>query len=1228
MSEKVYQKFRGELTGAQARDNVILESLRKELIGPSPVGEPLTINDFIHLSEEDFKKDWIVASTGEEIIKEYPVVRYGMGALYTKDFKEDNKELEDAEEQQESDTKNDFINTTVNTDEERSDEGYDIDLSLANARLPQSFAISFVSNISKLKIFRIKVTGGIYKPFKIIKENGKEAKWWYREAFSEVLEIVEKDWQNKKFDKELIQANHPLFETKLRLVIHGILRELQNGESLITVSLVNKSSISDFKSQNTCTLFQTSLKIELERLDGSGGALPYPESDILSQDEEVLINQLLYRNSPIFAVGHGCSTNWSLFVGGETKSAKVISIETMPTYEVPNITPDIRTSSGKDLSVSMRDCSIIVSEPKGKGYAQLQEVVNSYGDWIKRQYKRIEGGEITNELKGIAKKNLAGCNKAYERMCKGLDLLESDLGVQKAFSLMNHAMLLQQEHVPRTIRKIKINKELGGVIDGFDGDFTKNSVEGKWRAFQIGFILMTLSSVVNNDDPMHETVELIWFPTGGGKTEAYLGLAAFTMLYERICHAEDASGVQVLMRYTLRLLTAQQLQRASTLICALESLREKNRISGGKFSIGLWVGSATTPNKGKNAIDAYNNLMKKDNVSNPFLLDRCPWCSAQIGPIKKEQGSGHDIFGYKKRSNTIELCCSDKNCDFYNGLPVYLIDSDIYEQKPSLVIGTVDKFAMLAWEPKVRALFGIDENGNRNLNPPSLIIQDELHLISGPLGSMAGLYEPLIEELCTDHRTNQAKCPKIVCATATTRRYKEQVLNLYGRNDTRLFPPPAIDADDSFFAVYHRESNNQLSPGRKYVGINAPGLGSQMSVQVRTFAALLDASNRLKPNDRDPWHTLLVFYNSIRELGGGKTLFQGDIPEQLKAVYNRSEKIHLKRYINNDIELTSRLKAEEVPQAITKLQVGLEKISQKEIQDILEEIQDKLNNDGLELDCRKWLAKIKNQNLSIEGYSFLYHCYSLLKKDGNIPDSLKTLIDKLKGQDVIDACIASNIIEVGIDIDRLSLMAIVGQPKTTAQYIQVSGRVGRNWRERPGLVITIYSAAKPRDRSHYEHFIAYHQRLYTQVEPSSVTPWSLPAIKRALAAVCIGYMRQTLPSQLKPNHSTTLEKLDEFINIVLDKRKLAMSKNEFEQVKFFLEKKREDWQKYVTTFQEWGEVFHYKQGDVVCSIENSVPVSKDCAWAIAPTSMRNVDKESKFGIVVDPYRKENNNESN
>ena len=614
-----------------------------------------------------------------------------------------------------------------------------------------------------------------------------------------------------------------------------------------------------------------------------------------------------------------------------------------------------------------------------------------------------------------------------------------------------------------------------------------------------------------------------------------------------------------LMRYTLRLLTAQQFQRASGLACAMEYLRRRSvsELGNAPLSIGIWVGGENTPNKRADAISALNALQgDKYGAQNPFVLGRCPWCGSHMGVMDskgKFSRSYPRVVGYERQGNTVIFRCPDSQCEFFNQIPVYVIDEDIYAERPSMVIGTVDKFAMLAWRPEARALFGIDEDGERQHSPPGLIIQDELHLISGPLGSMVGLYEPVIEELCTDRRNGESVPPKIVSSTATIRRYVDQIRSLYGRDDVALFPPPGLEADDSFFARYARNPDGTLRHGRMYVGVHAPGLGSMQTTQVRTFTALLQAPMQLHSlQARDPWWTLLLFFNSLRELGTTLSLLQSDIPDYFKVLMNRMGiGFDALRHLQAPLELTGRIPSDEVPHAIAKLEVS----------------------------C--------------------------------------TSAGDLSPQDV---CLASNILEVGIDIDRLSLMAVVGQPKTTSQYIQVTGRIGRRWWERPGLVLTLYGAAKPRDRSHFEKFRSYHERLYAQVEPTSVTPFSPPALDRALHAIVACYARQAGSHHLARSPYPYPESLIAFLESILLPRVQAIDPEETDNFKLVFRKRMREWERWQRSkwdsFQQEADVPLLRRAGEYADAERA-----HISWS-TPMSMRSVDAECEAQITTLYIREE------
>ena len=600
------------------------------------------------------------------------------------------------------------------------------------------------------------------------------------------------------------------------------------------------------------------------------------------------------------------------------------------------------------------------------------------------------------------------------------------------------------------------------------------------------------------------------------------------------------------MRYTLRLLTAQQFQRASGLICAMEYLRRKriDNLGDKEFSIGIWLGGDTTPNSNDAAMRIYNGLRKGDKYTeNLLLVTKCPWCGAQMGPFKHNLGSQvPKVLGYVPSSGTVVFKCPDLRCDFSDRLPVYVVDEEIYKKRPSLIIGTVDKFAMLAWRPEAKSIFGFNVEGRRDVSPPGLIIQDELHLISGPLGSMVGLYEAIIEDLCTDHRTARPVKPKLVCSTATIRRFSKQVKDLYAREDVVLFPPPGLDASDSFFARYARDSNGNLMPGRMYVGIHAPGLGSLQTVQVRTFTALLQRPVAFSKEERDPWWTLLLFFNSLRELGTTLSLFQSDIPDYLGVIKGRSGTDHKDiRRLHNLQELTGRIRSDEVPEKISELEITTTSIKQI----------------------------------------------------------------------AVDVCLASNIIEVGIDIDRLSLMTVVGQPKTTAQYIQVTGRVGRKWWERPGLVATIYTASKPRDRSHFEKFRSYHQRLYAQVEPTSLTPFSPPTLDRALHAVLSAYVRQRGDDKNAITPYPFPEKLIQEFRAILIDRVTAVDSAELPHLNKMLQKRESEWKAWKRTV--WDSYMGSEEALLRVAGAYVSNELKRLSWP-TPMSMRNVDAECQAEI--------------
>ncbi|WP_230194659.1 helicase-related protein [Streptomyces coriariae] len=1132
----------------------IMDALRAELLGPAPAGKPLDATSFD--TWEDARGPWVDPESGEEVLDRDPLIRYGVGVLYPAESTA--QPMDDAHTVVvglvDSDLDGEAIDGLQKAAQRRAGdpaEDDDFELAGANDRRPSAMGLSFMLAGGNGAALRIVFTGGRYRRQKV-SVAGSARRWWVRSLVTAVWELpadeIATPGRVLRMPQPDADTSHGLDGLNLELTVN--VRAHQDGR-LITAALVNRTA-PGVQPLDAVSLFQADMTVEPR----DGWLAPYPEAAETETHADDASFSLLYREARTFAVGHGCAADWANPVKGRVAWVKA---DPLPWYEAPSITPDIQ-QNGSPLTVSMEQ----LAGDGPAGAERLEQVVGAYAQWIAGLEEKALG--LDERFRPVALQHVEGCRTALARMRQGLELVrdsESDVG--RAFRMANRAMLRQQLRSGADLRKTRsVDGRL--QVEGAqpDEETARRKGKGNWRAFQIAFLLAAIPSSANPHHDDREAVDLIYFPTGGGKTEAYLGLSAFTMLLRRLRDPDDVS-VTVLMRYTLRLLTAQQFLRAAALVCALEELRADEPDLGGPFSIGIWVGGETTPNRRVDARTALGKLHKGEQ-DNPFLLLRCPWCAAQMGPVSNQEEDTSPrqnrrkagrrtgaavrtpVAGYREYRGTVRFICPDWECRFSkedSPLPVYVIDEDLYKHRPTLVIGTVDKFALIAWRPKAQALFGIGPgglgpDGSRAYSPPSLIIQDELHLIAGPLGSLTGLYEGVIEELCTDRRDGARILPKIVASTATIRRHEEQIKALYGREQVHLFPPHGIDASDSFFAVYDRDLDTRvLKPGRRYIGVHAPALGSMQTTQVRTFAALLQAAKDLPEDLRDPWWTLLTFFNSLRELGNSLSLMQSDIPDYLRTVNNRSVTDRTgMRYLNWVEEMTSRLRQDQIPEAIQKLE--------------------------------------------------------------------RQLADD---QRAVDACLASSLIEVGIDIPRLSLMAVVGQPKSTSQYIQVTGRVGRRI---PGLVVTLYGAGKPRDRSHFERFRSYHERLYAQVEPTSSTPFAPPALDRALRAVAVSYIRQTGPDSLAPQPFPA-EGWAAARELLLDRVQLC-DPDEADRTAGILDRMRKEWEAWQPG--QWGDF-----GPTVSSDQLLRPLgqyadkeAQSMTWAI-PSSMRGVDAECQIEVT-------------
>ncbi|MFF2086218.1 helicase-related protein [Nocardia sp. NPDC058176] len=779
-----------------------------------------------------------------------------------------------------------------------------------------------------------------------------------------------------------------------------------DGSVSVTTTLVNAHRVGDHDIKDAYCFFQPMITVH-----GPTGTRPFVERVPHREfhDEELRLSRLLHRHAPSFAVGHGCSAVWDwtpppIRAEARQERAAVAEVRSdfIPSYDVllTDSNPEIDDRSLGMLGLATRERVQVI--------ADLHALLDGYEQWIDDRRREL-AAVADPEMRTAGFEQLELCTTALARMRDGVSVLArpDDDQIFDAFRAANRAMAMQRA------RTVWVKNGRTGEVD---------LAIGKWRPFQITFMLLSLRGIVDPGHPDRDIADLLWFPTGGGKTEAYLGLIAFSTFLRRMRHGDAGSGVTVIMRYTLRLLTLQQFERATTLICAMELLRAQNTALGGDpISIGMWVGQSATPNLLKVAAQKLDELRSSPGTplrkNNPVQLRSCPWCGEPL-----------DARNYTVDEDGCRMYvhCPSPHCDFHGdtGLPVHLVDQAVYDAHPTLIISTVDKFAALPWNPDTLNLFNRDR---QSALPPDLIVQDELHLISGPLGTLTGLYETAIDIL--------ASKPKVIASTATIRRASGQVAALFDRHVAQ-FPPAGLDSRDSWFAV---ESPREVKASRRYVGLFSAH-GSQATLLVRTYAAILfrafQARGVVDDQTLDAYWTLVGYFNSLRLLSAAELQVYGDVAERIKALAEGAGESNDRAVGTEVLELSSRADA-------TK-----------------------------------------------------------------ISEYLKALERALPEDTVVDVLLATNMISVGVDIDRLGLMAVMGQPQTTAEYIQATSRVGRRY---PGLVAIMLNSARSRDRSHYESFQTFHSALYREVESTSVTPFSARSRDRALHAVIVALTRLMVP---------------------------------------------------------------------------------------------------------------------
>lgn len=988
----------------------------------------------------------------------------------------------------------------------------------------------FLKFLERLELFN-QLEEYINQMKSVFKKDSFKNELWESKTHSIEIKFPYKRLQKGTFRaSEIIEFNNFSFKTHFQYIFKS---------DKIFIRLIIENLNSCYVKQNQIHRLNTITEVNSKCFFGSKLVvqekqkeliLPYQDFRYNIQDEEESLNKLLYRNLRDYGEGYNCSINWNI------KDYIRIETDFLPEQETPDV--DVKPSEiseGKVKSIlsnskvlSFRFLSTLSETSESEIIENLNEFIDKYGVyWLSKKRAELEQEGLDSKSKLLLNKQLNACENDYRRLKRNINLLKTNPEGMLAFRVMNTAMFMQLHHgisvkaqdSPFTINQDNLEKYYSSVL---------LEEEYQWRPFQLGFILLNIDAFIepndllipnifnNNWPERNEIADLVWFPTGGGKTEAYLGLIAFMISLRRITKPENGGGTSVLMRYTLRMLTTQQFNRASLLICALEVIRNNDFYLGDfslgdeKITIGLYVGSDSLPNNWEGLRKILEQISEQieNNITIstklPFL--NCPWCGGELfrDETLKNINPNHKQKNYKPDDEFL-ICCNTSGCSFHSrrpskskSLPLRVFDVDIYKYPPTLLFGTVDKFASLANKvSSSRKDIGNDSSrlfgtgfGINNI-PPELIIQDELHLLLGPLGSAVGLYERSIDYLCTYKDLNERLIkPKIITSTATTRNTDKQIFALFNRR-TEIFPKQGILAEDSFFSWYKRKPDNitLYSSKRKYLGILPVGR-TQVWMQLRVEAICLAErsiflskkytisdflNNNLSYDERkvlDYYHTTLAYFNSLKEVGKTQSHLHNYLPNELNIILENTSYftiidsvLRASKEIKSS-ELTGRLNGEEVKMNTSEIETPFD---------------------------------MKGQ---------------ILKTRSKTPELV----------------IATNMISVGIDISKFNLILINSMPRNIAEYIQASSRVARS---KPGIVFTIHHPFKSRDISHYQKFKEFHEKFYSYVEPISITPFANKAIDRYLSMYLAVMIRHNKNLELRNNSDA--KNLDENKILIIKK---------------------------------------------------------------------------------------------
>lgn len=1076
-----------------------------------------------------------------EVLDTHPLNLYMTGILCPRDISKEPNAVQEPEDiffnTQNQDIDETFPNNEVIENREMSDgnsesESEDPKLTKYSINI-SSFGMTFIceSSISELNVV-LDYTYYLFEedlPFETyIDKNGQQkpiVKYKY---------IAQKCSWNKSIEtsqtSQLISIPHSENGLELELVIRI---QNTNKKKIVSLFLSNISPVSkDFKLRERKTLpllvFRPSISVDIteDKIIDVGSTV---KIDFLNDDE----NDMLYRKYKRYGRGHNCAVSYN----EDTKNIQTRFLPFQRTKWLKTDWDDTKDIRNFSEVFNVKDFLLNHDISKNTVIEKLQGFAASYENWI-------NSNSIPEKYGSSFNKNKINCVQTKERIDKGIQLLSSSDLIYSVWQDAHSAMQRQFEISNRNLI---------------------------YRPFQIAFLLLMIECIVNDKSEDREIADLLWIPTGGGKTEAYLAVSAFTILFRRKYYGNDGNGLAIISRYTLRLLTAQQFERTAKLVCALELIRKEKETDYGTdpISLGLFIGSTSSPNK---VGDAKNTIIR--GATHSFPLQRCPWCGKELSNISNSVTETKNAFSIMRQTRFV-IRCINSDCEFHSKLPVQFVDQMLEKETPTMIICTADKFAMMPFQfDKFKKIIMSGRH-------PELIIQDELHLIDSSLGSIFGLYETTNSLLWEkNHKI------KIIASTATPKEAESQLKLLFNRKIS-TFPKPLTNIDDTFFS---RLEDKEF--GRCYIGFMPTSTSAKNSL-IAAMASFLAASviskNEKTKKDsygyyflddaNDPYKLLTCYFNSIRELGSTSATIDDDVIKKFESI---SKYLYVSNEYNTDNTIDYI----------------------KEIKD-LNKTKSPRRNNYPGLDRIELTGRVSSKDLT-------FYLNRLEKKDKALPDIL----------------MSTNMISVGIDIPDLNLMIVNGQPKKVAEYIQASSRTGRH-KNNPGLILTLYNPVKLRDISFYEYFNSFHQTFYRYIEPVSVTPFSSQSLRRGLYAQMISLLRDREPKL--DNHIThkTVYSFENLLKAMIerigedDKEKIKEVQDNFNKIR---ESKMENFEyviqagnpMYAYLSSEFDNQSNYHYAIKFINEENNSEPLKFAEKCM--TSFRDVSGECEIKIIDIDYK--------